>query len=1473
MNKILSLLIGSLFVVNVFSQTTITGTIINNTNWTIANSPYIINSEVIVLGTLTISPGVIVQLSSTGQLHIKSSGNLIINGTITDSVTFTSSNVGTEKPGDWNQIMLDGCSNASSINYARILFGENGLYIYNANATIKNSNISNNSNYGVYLYGTSNTSKIDSCYITNNVTGVYASWAGWGNEIIVSNSIISGNSNSGFFNNSAAMSEHNCIIKDNTAYGIYFDGVGQSTITGNTLSGSGTAIYSTSGNVTISKNTIQNNNKGVEVGIYPIRTIINCNKFSNNSLYNLSYIGGVQDGIVDARFNYFATTDSSQIASTVNDVFSNSKLAGSFNVSSYLYTDVLAVITNPNDTNICVNTDLKLIAKANEPNATYTWYKDGKQLIESSSVIGTTNATLTIPSISPSNNGKYYCIMSTHCSTVTSNTATVSVINPPLSISISGSTAVCDNVGISLKAEGTFNTFEWSQGSSDQELAILNDGSYAVSAIDNNGCVVTADTMIHLDRFSVQKQNNKSIVCGGQGQFDIPITNYKGTDELQYSWAPAKGLNDSTIAQPKFTITDNASYTLTVIAPNGCTDIQTIAVDVTPLTVTVAGLILTCGTDSHFKVSTNYSGNDILQYKWTPNAGLDNDTVESPLVHVTEPTDYSLELSTPNGCVAKYTTQVRNTVVPVVPAICKVTIDNNKDVVQWQKDQNTALDSLYIYRESSIHTGSYDKIGQLKYSGNSLFIDTTSNGSVQSNNYKISFKDICGLETATSDSRNSMYVTVAKGSGGGFDLKWLPYSVNDVDYYEIYRGSSKDNLSYLTGVTSSTTSWSDNSAPKCVLYYQIHAVLKTAGENNNQVTSNSADNGVEPAIVSINGNNQICAGQASTLDAGNFSTYLWSSGQTTQTINASEQGIYTVSVTNAGGCPGSSEPFTLHVNELPNINLGSDTVLCGNGFYKIMGPTGYESYLWDNGSTQTDRTVSSNGLYKVTVTDNKGCQNSDDVLVSYVNKPELNIDPLFSICGGTSVTIDPGVFPRYKWSDNSTERIHAFEQAGMYSVSVTDGNNCTNNASFEIQITRTAHVDLGADTILCDNGTLQLKTSQGFASYLWNDGSTNTSLTVTKPGIYFVMAKDIFNCSNTDTIEVKMASPITPLQLEKNITSCQHNIVSIHAGNSYSSYKWNTGSTDSILSVTSSGIYTVTVTNKNGCSTSDTTNVTFLSPYTEELACVSYSVDNGNNVVIAWQRTEKKRTAMYKVYRETGSLNDFSILIGQRHYNDLPYVVDSSVDLSVQTHRYRLTTIDSTCGDSSFSTPHKTIHVNTSRSLENYNDLLWNSYEGVPLKSYYIYKFASDGKKSLVDSISNTDDIITYTDKTEPQENVHYQIAYRLPKIIDLQKLKSDTGPFSQSLSNLAESELTKSSILSTSDVSISPNPAQDYVIIHTLEAATVELYSLNSELLLKTPISETQTIALDAFVSGFYIVKINTIKGVVIKKLLIEKK
>jgi len=258
------------------------------------------------------------------------------------------------------------------------------------------------------------------------------------------------------------------------------------------------------------------------------------------------------------------------------------------------------------------------------------------------------------------------------------------------------------------------------------------------------------------------------------------------------------------------------------------------------------------------------------------------------------------------------------------------------------------------------------------------------------------------------------------------------------------------------------------------------------------------------------------------LDALNpGAAYSWSTFETTQAITVSVSNTYFVEVTYLG-CTPVYDTIIVTVNPSPIVNLGPDIVVC---FGTVLdATTGGATYFWKDATTNPTFSVSVSGTYWVNVTVS-GCTTRDSIDVIIINVPPVvNLGPDDTVCG--SIVLDAGnnLGAVFAWSPGGeTTQTITVTGSGTYIVDVT--SDCfTVFDTVTITVNPIPIVDLGNDTIICA-GTLLLDATTGGATYLWKDGTTNPTFTVSASGTYWVTVTDIITgCIDRDTIVVFVSS-------------------------------------------------------------------------------------------------------------------------------------------------------------------------------------------------------------------------------------------------------------------------------------------------------------------------------------------------------------
>ncbi|MFK7786281.1 MAG: PKD domain-containing protein [Crocinitomicaceae bacterium] len=275
----------------------------------------------------------------------------------------------------------------------------------------------------------------------------------------------------------------------------------------------------------------------------------------------------------------------------------------------------------------------------------------------------------------------------------------------------------------------------------------------------------------------------------------------------------------------------------------------------------------------------------------------------------------------------------------------------------------------------------------------------------------------------------------------------------------------------------------------------------------------------------------ICPGASTQVNAGlnhPFSsqyTYTWSpAGSLSNPTIASPLAtpaastMYYISVVDpTTGCS-ANDSILIQITPPPDIDPITNVAVCESFVFPAIQGTGLTpnvAYFSGTGGTGTQynpgdvfNTVGQTTLYAY---DDNGCTDEELFTLNILPIPTINLGPDVSICPAEQTTIDattPGV--SYNWNDNSTGPTLTVSAAGSYWVEITE-NGCSNSDTVDVIILPTPTFTLGNDTVVCDP-PFQISPSQAYTSYLWQDGSTNTTFTISAPGTYSVTVTDGSGC-------------------------------------------------------------------------------------------------------------------------------------------------------------------------------------------------------------------------------------------------------------------------------------------------------------------------------------------------------------------------
>jgi len=430
----------------------------------------------------------------------------------------------------------------------------------------------------------------------------------------------------------------------------------------------------------------------------------------------------------------------------------------------------------------------------------------------------------------------------------------------------------------------------------------------------------------------------------------------------------------------------------------------------------------------------------------------------------------------------------------------------------------------------------------------------------------------------------------ANGAGGspGYTFLWTTGSTNQT-ISSLIAGNYTVTVTDINGCTD-TTSQVVSQPPTLVTVTTSSTAVSCFGGNDGTATANNATGGT-PGY-----------------------TYLWNTGATSQTINTLIAGTYIVTATDANGCTDTAhaivgQPATgvdVTVNLVTDVSCNGLT----DGGITINNPTGGTppyTFLWSNGSTSQNLSGVGTGTYIVTATDAGGCT---DTVSAFVDEPAiLAVDTTSTTqptCAGStngSITIAAtgGTAPvTFLWSTGSTATTVNGLVAGIYTVTATDVNGCTDNLSVTLVDGPGVTADVSPFDPTCageNSGSAIGGVISGTGtlpfSYAWSTGASNQFLTGLTAGTYTLTVTDGAGCQDDTTFTLIDPLAVIATIIDSINPTCANNDGSTQAlgtgGSGALTYAWSNGGNTALISNLSAATYTVTVTDANGCF--DTANV------------------------------------------------------------------------------------------------------------------------------------------------------------------------------------------------------------------------------------------------------------------------------------------
>jgi PKD repeat protein len=738
-----------------------------------------------------------------------------------------------------------------------------------------------------------------------------------------------------------------------------------------------------------------------------------------------------------------------------------------------------------------------------------------------------------------------------------------------------------------------------------------------------------------------------------------------------YQWTPSAGLSSDTDPNPTAKPAATTTYTLTVTDQNGCTVSRDITVTVVSnLAVTASAadpIIGTCPTSNTTLSAVASGGEPGYSYSWSPVAGLDNPAIQTPLAKPVVTTTYTVTVTDNNGCTA--TANVTVTVAPDLTATATVddgTIGTCATSVAHLDVTASGGEPGYIYLWSPA-AGLSDpnsKTPTARPAVTTTYTVTVTdvNGCQATANVTVVVAPVLNVavtaddyNTGTCAVSDAQLTATASGGQPGYTYLWSPATgLSDVNIanpvakpavtttYTVLvtdtNGCTATSSLTITvaPVLSATASASDPSIGTCPSSVSTLDVIVTGGEPGYTYSWSPVTGLSDPLIM-----NPVAKPAVTTT--------------------------YTVTVTDNNGCV-TTAPVT--VNVVPDLvaTAAADDLFIGtcpgsrsNLSVTVTGGEAAYVYSWSPVTGLNNPNVSNpvakpavTTTYTVTVTDGNGCQATDDITITV--QPVLTVtvtadDNILSTCP-TSVaqltaTASGGeelAGGGYIWSWAPSAGLSATDipnpvakpaSTTTYTVTVTDANGCTATGTVAVEVRSPLSVIATATDYLIGDcpgstSTLDANVTGGEMpySYSWSPAATLSDAAlrnpVAKPAVsttYTVTVTDANGCQATANVTINVAPPLSAIAAvdDDPIGACPvsvaHLSTTVTGGEGGYTYLWDNAATlddatkaNPVAKPAASTLYTVLVTDSNGCTTTAQVQVNVAPPLTVTASADDYII-------------------------------------------------------------------------------------------------------------------------------------------------------------------------------------------------------------------------------------------------------------------------
>ncbi|MBK6902238.1 MAG: T9SS type A sorting domain-containing protein [Saprospirales bacterium] len=762
-----------------------------------------------------------------------------------------------------------------------------------------------------------------------------------------------------------------------------------------------------------------------------------------------------------------------------------------------------------------------------------------------------------------------------------------------------------DNDGlVMITPSGGSYPYSFNIGNGPQPVPVftgLAAGNYTVTITDSHNCSKLVPFAIPDLPGPVAAAGPPQTIDCANAQVTLDGTGSGSGNNISYQWTTTNGhiVSGATTTTP--VVDMPGAYTLTVTnLQTDCANTASVQVSqntATPVADAGPSAELLCSLPELSLDGTGSSQGAHFQYNWTTNDGniVSGSNTLEPLVDA--PGFYTLTVTnSQNACVSSETVEITaDTNTPVALAGPDGTIDCAAPTITLDGNGSSSgaeVTYLWTTTDGTIISGE-NTLTPVVAAGGSyvLEVTNTANGCVESDETIVS--ENLAIPTADAGPDGVLNCNVSELSlDGSASSAGLEYTYNWTSP-DGHIASGGNTLSPIVDAPGTYNLEVINTANGCVSIAEALVVENQPVEGAVESLTHIACTGDETGSATVTAALGVAPYQ-----------YLWPDGATGATHEDLVAGTYNVIVSDSENCEDLiqvvvEEPALL----IANASATGETGLGNNDGTATANPAGGVepfAFSWNNGETTASISGLSPGEYTVVVTDANGCSRQETVTVnSFTCSINASVDALHISCNGAAdgaaiVNISEGLEPfSILWSNGSEGAEVSGLEPGVYTVSITDENNCPTTANVTIQeppvLILTVQEVQDAHCFGEPGGSASVSPTGGAAGYsfLWPSGNTGALENNLAAGEYTVVLTDANGCETSANVEIGEPEPLAgALQVEGLTCAGSEDgeaALSMNGGTAPYDYAWSNGSTGSAQTGLGGGIYEITVQDDHGC--------------------------------------------------------------------------------------------------------------------------------------------------------------------------------------------------------------------------------------------------------------------------------------------------